>query len=83
MESKKMLEQEKAEAMATLASKATYSGAATAMFFGLTAQEFGIVVGAIVGIAGLLVNWYYKHKAFQLKKLVLTKMQQNIIDDED
>jgi len=49
--------------IASTASKSTYAGAAS-MFFGwLASSEAAIVIGMIVGVAGLLVNWYYKAKS--------------------
>jgi len=59
--------------IAQAASNATYGGAATAVLFGMTAHELAAVggfiaaiVGALVGVGGLALNAYYKHKHFQL-----------------
>jgi hypothetical protein len=48
--------------LATTGSKATYTGAGTAFFGWFTASEFIGLVGLFVAIAGLVVNWYYRHK---------------------
>jgi hypothetical protein len=48
--------------LAATGSKATYGGTAT-IFGGLwLSSEFAILVGMIVGVAGLMVQWYYRHK---------------------
>jgi hypothetical protein len=49
--------------VATVASKSTYAGAGASFLGWLVSSEFTIVVGIIVAIAGLAVNWYYKAKA--------------------
>ena len=48
--------------MAALGSKATYTGAGASILGWIMSSEFGILVGIILGVAGFLVNWYYKHK---------------------
>jgi len=48
--------------LAAAGSKATYSGSATMIGAWLLSSEFALLVGMIVGVAGLLVQWYYKHK---------------------
>lgn len=44
------------------ASKATQIGASTSIVSWILSSEFGILVGMVIGIAGFIVNWYYKHK---------------------
>ena len=50
------------------ATVAQYAGAGSAVLFGLTANEIGVLVGCLVGICGLLLNWYYKHMHYRLAK---------------
>ncbi len=58
------MEKEALEAAASaVASKTTYGGAATSVLGWLLSSEFTVVVGIVVAVAGLLVNWYYKAKA--------------------
>lgn len=45
-----------------VASKATYTGAGMTIGGWFLSSEFAVLVGMLVGVAGLLVNWYYKHK---------------------
>lgn len=47
---------------ATIASKATYTGAATMGLGWLVSSEAAVLMGMIIGIAGFLVNWYFKTK---------------------
>jgi hypothetical protein len=44
------------------ASKATYAGASTSVAGWLLSSEFGMVVGLIIAIAGLLTNFYFQRK---------------------
>ena len=62
-----MMEKEAIEVtVAAAASKSTYAGAIS-MFVGwLLSNDAAILVGMLVGLFGLCVNWYYKHKAYQL-----------------
>ncbi|WP_341918703.1 holin [Polaromonas sp. YR568] len=49
-------------AIAAVASKVTYTGASTATVSWMISSEWGVVCGILVGVIGLLVNWYYKAK---------------------
>jgi len=44
------------------ASSATMWGSVTSVLGGLTANEVAAYGGLLIGVAGLLVNWYYKAK---------------------
>ena len=48
--------------MATLGSKATYTGATTSVLGWIMSSEFGVLIGIVLGVGGFLVNWYYKYK---------------------
>jgi hypothetical protein len=48
--------------LAAIGSKATWGGAVTSVAGFLTSSGFGVLVGAIIGITGLCINWYYKKK---------------------
>lgn len=50
-------------AAAAVASKSTYAGAGTSFLGWLLSSEFTVIVGIVVAVAGLGVNWYYKAKA--------------------
>ena len=53
--------------IAAAASKSTWAGVLS-MFFGwLVSSNAAIVVGMLVGVAGLLINWFYKREAFKLR----------------
>lgn len=51
-----------------VANTATYGGSGSAVFFGLTANEFAAVGGIVVAVIGLLINWWYKHQHLQLAR---------------
>jgi len=53
--------------IAAAASKSTWAGVFS-MFFGwLVSSNAAIVVGMLVGVAGLLINWYYKREGHKLR----------------
>lgn len=49
-------------AIAASASKATYTGAGMSVTGWLLSNEFAVLFGLILGLAGFLLNWYYKAK---------------------
>ena len=50
------------------ASIVTYSGSATAVFFGLTANEFAALGGLAIAVIGLLVNIWFKMQHLKIAK---------------
>lgn len=48
--------------IAAAASKATQVGAGTSVISWFMSSEFGVIFGVVLGIGGLAINWYYKHK---------------------
>lgn len=64
-----MTEQPFAEAgVATLATKATNYGAATAVAGSFFLDNFVGIIGLAIALAGFLVNWYFKWRAFKLMR---------------
>ena len=60
---------EAASAVATkAASVATYGGASSAVFFGLTTNEVGTICGVVIGLVGLVANIYFKYQHQQVTK---------------
>jgi hypothetical protein len=61
-----------AEAASVVATKAsavaTYGGAGSAVFFGLSANEFGTLCGVVIGLIGLVANIYFKYQHLQVAK---------------
>lgn len=53
---------------AKAASVATYGGAGSAVFFGLTANEFGAICGVVIGFIGLVANIWFKHQHLKLAR---------------
>lgn len=51
------------EVIASIATKATYSGGATAVVGGFTANEIAAFVGAAVAVLGLVVQVIFKVRA--------------------
>ena len=48
--------------MAAAGSKATYGGASATVASWFVSSEFGMLMGIFIGIIGLLINFYFKHK---------------------
>ena len=49
-------------ALAAVGSKSTYAGASVTVTGWLLSSEFAVLVGMLLGLAGFLVNWYYRHR---------------------
>lgn len=66
------MEQHTAEVASAVATKAasvaTYGGASSAIFFGLTANEFGAICGVAIGFIGLVANIWFKHQHLKLAR---------------
>jgi hypothetical protein len=50
------------------ATTAQYGGSASAVYFGLTANEIAAFGGLIIAIVGLIVNIWYKHQHLKIAK---------------
>ena len=48
--------------LAATGSKATYTGAGMTIGGWFLSSEFAVLMGMLIGMAGFLVNWFYKHK---------------------
>lgn len=65
-------------ALAATGSKATYGGSATIIGGWWLSSEFAVLVGMIVGVIGLAVQWYYRRKV----AMVEIKMREEQNDRE-
>jgi hypothetical protein len=57
-----------AEVATKVSSVATYGGAGSAVFFGLSANEFGALCGVIIGLVGLVANIWFKHQHLKIAR---------------
>jgi hypothetical protein len=48
--------------LAATGSKATYTGAGMTVGGWMLSSEFAVLFGMLIGLAGLGVQWYYRHK---------------------
>lgn len=48
--------------VAAISSKVTYTGAGASILGWLMSSQAGILIGIMLGIAGFVVNWYYRAK---------------------
>jgi hypothetical protein len=46
----------------TISKIATQGGAVTSVGGWLLSNEFAVVAGLVVGVVGLAVNWFYRHR---------------------
>lgn len=44
------------------ADKLTIAGSAGTLVGWITSSDFGVLAGIFIGVVGLLVNWYFKHR---------------------
>jgi hypothetical protein len=70
-----------ASAAASAASKVTYGGSAAAMGGWFLSNEFAVLMGLVIGIAGFVVNWYYRHKEYKLKERESLARLSELADD--
>lgn len=54
--------------MAAVGSKATYGGASATVASWFLSSEFGMLMGIVIGIAGLVINFYFKNKEDKRKQ---------------
>jgi len=57
-----------AEVATKVSSVATYGGAGSAVFFGLSANEFGALCGVVIGFVGLMANIWFKHQHLKIAR---------------
>ena len=50
------------------ASDVSYGASAVTVVSGLTVNEWGVVCGLLLATLTFLVNWYYRHKTYELAK---------------
>lgn len=48
--------------LAAAGAKATYTGASTSVVAWFLSSQFGVLFGILLGLAGLAVNWFYRHR---------------------
>ncbi len=53
--------------LAATGGKATYAGAGMTIGGWLLSSEFAVLFGMLIGLAGLGVQWYYRHKLTKLE----------------
>ena len=59
--------------LAAAGSKVTYAGSGVTITGWLLSSEFAVLVGMLLGLAGFIVNWYYRHR---LTKVEIRIMQE-------
>lgn len=57
-----------AASAASTAGKASIGGGTVMVIGGLAVNEWAMIGGFIVGVLGLIVQWYYRHREFKLKE---------------
>ncbi len=60
-------------ALAASGSKVTYAGSGVTVTGWLLSSEFAVLVGIFLGLAGFLVNWYYRHKVARAEIRIMTE----------
>lgn len=54
---------------ATIGAKVAYTGATTTVGSWLLSSEFGVMAGLLIGVIGLLTNWYFQHRRDKREEL--------------
>ena len=69
--------------MASIGSGATKTGASGAVLGWLFSQEGLAVLGVVIAVIGLIVNWYYKHQENTRAKLEHDLRVRELMGGED
>ena len=73
-----------AERLAGLATVGSYTVSGSSTLFGVyTANEIAAVGGLILGSLTFAVNWYYRHKLYQLEREKIHAAYSNKKSDEE
>jgi len=67
--------------LAAAGSKATYTGASTSVVAWFLSSEFGVLFGILLGVAGLAVNWFYRHRQDKREQAEHEKRMGKEVDD--
>jgi uncharacterized metal-binding protein len=62
------MQQEQLQTIAEIGSKMQYTGSGVAIVFGWM-NEYAAALGVVIGVMGLLINWYYKSRVTRLIEL--------------
>lgn len=62
-------------AASTAASATSYTGAGVSVIGGLMLNEVAMIVGMVVGVVGLLVNVYFKHRMLHATEAALAEQR--------
>jgi hypothetical protein len=57
-----------AAAASSKALTATLGGGGVLFFGGWTANDLAMLIGAVVAVLGLLLQWYYRHREFRMRQ---------------
>jgi hypothetical protein len=63
-----VMQQEHFQTIADAGSKLQYTGSGIAIFFGWL-NDYAAGIGVVIGVMGLLINWYYKSRATRLLEI--------------
>ena len=78
-----MRDQATYQAVAAVAQKVSAVGGGAALVGGLTANEVAGFGGLLVAIVGVLIQWYYKHKADKRANMLYERRMERIDSGED
>ncbi len=70
-------------AVSKAASAATFGGGGTAVYFGLTSNEWAAWAGVAIALVGLLVNFYFKQAHLSLAKQARQRAMASELGEED
>lgn len=45
---------------------ASYAASGSLVIFGMSANDFAVMIGLVLAIATFILNWIYKHRHFKL-----------------
>jgi len=62
---------------------ASYTASGSLVIFGMTANDFAVLVGLVFAFLTFCINWYYKHKHLKIIEQKVNEMPIRALDQEE
>lgn len=66
----------------TVSHATTAAGSVSAIWGGLTLNDYGVLIGIVIGFLGLVMRWHWEKKTYNLKKLEIETMIGESLDTQ-
>lgn len=62
---------------------ASYTASGSLVIFGMTANDFAVLVGLVFAFLTFCINWYYKHKHLKIIEQKVSEMPIRALDQDE